>query len=256
MLKIKTKIALLCSEFGKNRGSILLEVAVALSIIGMISGFFLMKSTVANRAMSAQKTKNNIEIVTCALASYLSNNGRLPHPSADGSGFESENTTHAIGIVPFNTLGISEKNTIDGNTRPLIYVVEPAFSNSKTIYETNELAEDFHFFCRNLFPMDRKIEIANQDQSDTQDITAFVLDTEDNRPTVSDAGKIIVKPAANTVWIRRNLLLVQYLKASPCQQPQKFGKQWQNTADEANAAENAEQGSHYNSSNTPPFDDF
>lgn len=74
--------------FGRNfrrplhfRGSLLLEIAIALSVIGLISGFFVSKSITMGRVARERKTKNNIEIVTAALASYLAIHKRLPRPA-------------------------------------------------------------------------------------------------------------------------------------------------------------------------------
>lgn len=93
--KIKETIASLCSGCGRGsyrsgcdgkrrhrNGSLLLEIAIGISVIGLISGFFLTRGIAINRAAREQKTKNNIEVVTSALASYLATNKRLPRPSS------------------------------------------------------------------------------------------------------------------------------------------------------------------------------
>lgn len=217
--KIKTKIALLCLKFGKQRrGSLLLEIAIGLSIFSIISGFFITKTITANRAMRVQKTKNNIEIVTSALAAYLASNNRLPRPSSNNNGLESDNTICDIGTVPYNSLGIPQKNSLDGNSRPLIYIVEINFTDTfSSIYETNatdvEIGGYFRqYFCKTI--NNPKIKIALQ--TTNKDIVAFVIDTEDNKPIVSE-NEIIIKPSVNTFWIRRNTLLIQYIKCGSCE---------------------------------------
>ncbi len=209
--KIKTKITLLCSKFGKQcNGSLLLEVAIGLSIFSIISGFFITKTMTVNRAMRVQKTKNNIEIVTSALAAYLASNNRLPRPSSNNSGLESTELCE-LGTVPYNTLGIPQKNSVDGNSRPLIYVVEINLTHTfSSIYES-EVTISGEYFCKPI--ADPKIKIASQ--STSKDIVAFVIDTEDNKPIFSEGG-IIIKPSANTFWILRNTLLIQYIKCGSC----------------------------------------
>lgn len=218
--KIKIKTALSCSKFGRHikwlrskcGGSLLLEIAIGLSVLSIVSGFFITKTITANRAMRIQKTKNNIEIVTSALAAYLVANNRLPRPSSSDNGLESDNMMCDVGSVPYNTLGIPQKNSMDGNSRPLNYIVDINLTdNFSSIYET-ELSNEEKYFCKKIInPKIKKVpNIQNND------IIAFVIDTEDNKPKIED-GKIIIKPFANTFWTQRNMLLIQYVKGCPCE---------------------------------------
>jgi hypothetical protein len=196
----------------KLRGSLLLEIAVALSIIGLISGFFITKTILTGKIMREQTTKNNIMTVTVALAAFVANNYRLPRPSTDGNGREnSESDMTCVGKIPYRTLGISAKNTVDGNGRPLIYIVEILLTlKSEQIYDS--AVNMARCFCEGIF--DPKISVDKIDDTDTESPIAFVIDTEDNPPTIS--GKICVTASKNTFWISRDMLLMQYLKNSPC----------------------------------------
>ena len=220
--KIKEMIALLCSGCGRSccnrelkerKGSLLLEIAIGISVIGLISGFFLTKGIAINRVAREQKTKNNIEIVTSSLASYLATNKRLPRPSSsESNGIESENTNTTVGIVPFNTLGISEKYVIDGNGRHLIYMVEPALTAAcELIYFDSSSIISSKYFCDSVVLP--KIKIKTNAKND--DIVAFVIDTADNPPLTSDEG-VTVSPSVHTFWVRRNFLLIHYLKSCAC----------------------------------------
>ena len=194
----------------------MLEIAIAVSIMGIISGIFITKQTSMNRMMRTQKTKLNIEATTAAIASFLACNGRIPRPAHD-SGIESQNTDMMVGKIPYNTLGISEKSTVDGDSFPLIYVVDPKLTVCKSIYSTEEIFDDYDiYFCEKILAQQKSIVIKNQ--SDENDIVAFVLDTKDNAKnhiTDFDNQKIEITPSTNTFWIRRNVLLIQYLKMSP-----------------------------------------
>ncbi|MDR2067781.1 MAG: hypothetical protein LBP41_02215 [Holosporaceae bacterium] len=211
--KIKAKIALLYLKFGKPRGSLLLELAIVISIIGLISGFFIKKTIAANSALRIQITKNNIETVTMALASYVANQHRLPRPAADRNGYENsvvdyQDLSNFVGYVPFNTLGIPAKTALDGEAKPLIYAVEPSLTNNfGAIYEEN-LSSDY--FC---YPVvDAKIFI--NELTNLPDIVAFSIDTADNFPKISD--KITITISKNTIWISRDMILMKYLKNPPC----------------------------------------
>lgn len=216
ILKIKAKIALLCLKFGKNYkrlsdGTILLEMAIGISILGIISGFFITKTITANRAIRSQQTKNNIENITSAIAGYLATNHRLPRPSSNNNGLESEDVYCCVGTVPYNALGIPYKNTLDIKARPLRYIVNINLTdNFPSIYE-NYLTMDGKCFCKSL-----PTTITINSQQHSGDIIAFVIDTENNKPIISGQN-ISIAPSHNTFYIRRNALLIQYLKSKPCQ---------------------------------------
>jgi hypothetical protein len=208
--KIKTKIAFCCSEFGK-RGSILLEVAIATAIIGVISSFLIAKTIVANKIARTQLTKNNIETTAVALASFVANYNRLPRPSFDAEGRESADlgmdSSNFVGRVPFYALGIPAKTALDGDGKPLVYIVEPILtSDFPRIYEKGL----DHFFCEDFSP---KIFVDRIAVSSCNPV-AFVLDTRDNPPSVSEDIRITV--SKNTFWILRDELLMRYLKNAPC----------------------------------------
>lgn len=210
-----------------QQGSLLLEIAIALSVIALISGFFVSKSVTMGRIERESRTKNNIEIVTAALASYLAMHKRLPRPAvfdAFSTSYVSghrgcESTGCVIGAVPYNTLGISEKNVLDGKGRPLVYAVHPELTDHfDSIYfdqnKMRDLLELPKFFCDSTILSRIKIESFLENS----DIVAFVIDTIDNPPKIvgDEGGVIIVRPGPNTFWIRRNFLLIHYLKGCPC----------------------------------------
>ncbi|MDR1236492.1 MAG: hypothetical protein LBJ96_05825, partial [Holosporaceae bacterium] len=209
--RIKTKIAYFYLRFGKLRGSFLLEIAIAVSIIGLVSGFFVTKMITTGKIMRDQITKSNIETVSIALASFVANNQRLPRPSVDESGDE-KNTPEMtyVGKVPFHTLGIPMKSAADGNGKPLIYIVEATLtSDSDSIYSTPALTP---CFCKGI--PNPKILIKGMEDF-KNGIIAFVIDTDDNPPTLS--GEIRVKISKNTFWISRDGILMRFLKNSPCE---------------------------------------
>ena len=73
-----------------KKGSILLEIAVGISILTIISGFIVRKSMAANKYIREQQTKSNINTVVISIASFVANNQRLPRPSAANDGIENE----------------------------------------------------------------------------------------------------------------------------------------------------------------------
>lgn len=193
-----------------------MEIAIGLSVIGLVSGFIIVKTIATNKAMRLQTTKTNIEIVAIAIASFLSNNNRLPRPSVEFNGLESsrEDLAAFVGGIPYKTLGISSKYAIDGSAKNLIYIAEPTLTSSyiSSIYERG-----YHerFFCETIISA---IDV-NAVADNSGVIVAFCLDTSNNKPTISD--KIYITVSTNTFWVTRDILLMKYLKNCPCSTEQK-----------------------------------
>jgi type II secretory pathway pseudopilin PulG len=206
-------------KFGR-RGSILLEIAIAISIIGLISGFFITKTIAAGRALRVQITKNNIETIIIALSSFVANHSRLPRPSLNDKGYENSapetNLHNFVGRIPFGTLGIPAKITLDGNGRPLLYIVEPYLTfNFASIYE--KVMEN-NCFCHGIPSPNIMI---NNIRNLLPDVVALVIDTDDNQPTISETIRVTVSKYTN--WISRDRLLMQYLKNCPCKKELRRG---------------------------------
>lgn len=198
-----------------NKGSFLLEIAIGLSIIGIMSVFFITKQLAFNRISKEHITKANIELVADAIASFVASNYRIPGPAKENG---IENNSICIGKIPYNTLGIPEKSTLDGRGRPLTYIVELELTSCTELHQNNhnpfeqlDLRNDC--FCKEIL----KPKIMIKDQDSANDPVVFVIDTSDAKVSTLE-DKIIVTPSANTFWIRRAMLLIHYVKTSPYQQ--------------------------------------
>jgi type II secretory pathway pseudopilin PulG len=195
-----------------------LEIAIALSIIGLISSLFITRANISKRIIKAKTTKDNIETVTIALAAYLAENSRLPRPSTTGDGLENAagaDLTNYVGAVPFLTLGIYEKYALDGDGHKLVYVVEPALTIS--FDRIHEAPDDYfkttNYFCSEI--RDPSIHVESM-PNDHMDAVAFVLDDATNNPPTVTQDRIDVRISTNTCCLRRNFFLIKYLKSCPC----------------------------------------
>jgi hypothetical protein len=102
------------------------------------------------------------------------------------------------------------KSAVDGNGKPLIYIVEAILTlASEGIYSTSALTS---CFCKGI--PNPKISLNGMENFENG-IVAFVIDTDDNQPTLSE--EIRVKISKNTFWISRDMLLMRFLKNSPCE---------------------------------------
>ena len=190
----------------------LLEIAIGISILAVISGFVIRKTMTANKYMREQLTKSNIETVAMSVASFVANNKRLPRPSETNDGIESTSSNVKFGYVPYKTLGISATVAKDGNLQSLVYIVEPNLTtNCSKIY-----GDDFdsEIFCLNIpFPKISVQKNSNTENSNS-DVIAFAIDTSDHKNFIGE--NIVLHPTAHTFWITRDMLLMKYLKNSPC----------------------------------------
>lgn len=92
-----------------SRGFFLIEVAIVLLLLGAIFSAFthITKTSVAITKYTQEKT--NREIIVSSLAAYVIKNKRLPKPSINFNGLESDianNNKILIGQVPFKALDI------------------------------------------------------------------------------------------------------------------------------------------------------
>ncbi len=190
-----------------KKGSILLEIAVGISVLAIISGFIVRKSMVANKLMREQQTKSNINTIVISIASFVANNQRLPRPSETNDGIESSSLNLKYGYIPYKSLGISETIAKDGDKKPFVYMIEPELSkNHSTIYKT-EFGSSV--FCKNVCTPTISFQ-----KNPNNDVIAFAIDTKDHKNFVGE--EVILNPTAHTFWITRDILLMKYLKNSPC----------------------------------------
>ncbi len=190
-----------------RKGFILLEIAIGIAILTIISGAAIKKMLITKKSLNEQITKTNIDTVVIALASFVAINRRLPKPALDENGVESVHNC-SIGFVPYKTLGLSEHIAKDGRLNSLVYIVEPSLTNSSYIYE-NDI--DNNSFCNSV--LNPRIKFNSNLSSD---IIAFVVDIKAHKNIIHEQY-IELQPSEYTVWVTRNVLLMKYLKNSPCE---------------------------------------
>lgn len=111
-------------------GFMLLEVAFTLLIIGAVGtlGLSAYRSIKNNQAHAV--TEQRMDSLFKALAYYVHRNGLLPCPATSEDGFEQSSSigcSSSVGLVPYQTLGISEREARDGWQHKIVYAVDTAF---------------------------------------------------------------------------------------------------------------------------------
>tara|TARA_R110001583_G_scaffold131658_1_gene283430 strand:- start:15070 stop:16452 length:1383 start_codon:yes stop_codon:yes gene_type:complete len=142
-------------RLSSQKGFSLIEVAVAITLLGIIIGSL---SSIASMYLPYKRiadTKTQLSIAKQALTSYIKLNGRIPCP-LDESGTEISCRNGAFtGNLPAKILGLNTP-FLDGWGRPFFYAINPRLStNYKTFSDfigdqNNEIKGNQYLFCRDM----------------------------------------------------------------------------------------------------------
>ncbi|WP_198157389.1 type II secretion system protein [Candidatus Nucleicultrix amoebiphila] len=145
MLKTLKNAAFCIFNFKKLRstqdGFSLIEIAIALAIMGILASFTLPLLTLQLETRRYKKTLDHLEIVMVSLAAYLLRNGHLPCPASDifGKALKiCDSSKLFIGYVPYHSLGISLIFANDGFYKPILYAVEPNLTQTNKLQGQQE----------------------------------------------------------------------------------------------------------------------
>ena len=113
------------------RGFSLVELAVAMAVIGLLIGVLLPTITSQHETRQIQRTQKSLEEIKEALTGYAVTQGRLPCPDTDGDGAENRPLAAPFdcdgyaGELPFGTLGVGFE---DAWAQKFQYQVTPEFT--------------------------------------------------------------------------------------------------------------------------------
>jgi prepilin-type N-terminal cleavage/methylation domain-containing protein len=141
----------------KLSGFSLIEVAMVLCIIGILSGIGIPALNNFLKYQKTRKTEDHLEQIFHSLASYVLTNKRLPCPAKPGepapeNGISESNCLFSetfIGLVPYRTLGIPEKIAKDSYHNWITYAVNPSLTNSaiKSLNASHDSDSPNTVFC-------------------------------------------------------------------------------------------------------------
>lgn len=181
----------------KARGFTLIEIGIGLLVLGVITVSVMQIQKIAAARKATLETENRMGRVVQALADYVEVANRLPcpaDPAASDATFGHErgvtlgmltiagprpmgqcDTTNFEGIVPFQSLGLTYDQILDGWGRPFTYAVSPVFA------QDNDLSDDN-------FDLDGD---NNRDEAQNR-----------QTPATNDEDEVIVHPRCRTpAWI-------------------------------------------------------
>jgi type II secretory pathway pseudopilin PulG len=150
----------------------LLEVAIALSVLGVIAYMAMPLLGKVQQWQQVRITNAHQEKIIEALAGYVLANRRLPCPALSANGEAQATCTNdtKAGFVPYKTLGIDEKTAKDGNHHWMTYVVQPNLTSSQIYWiqpEEGLAVDPKNVFCKTLGD------------------GAFVMQREDGQPCIT-----------------------------------------------------------------------
>lgn len=133
-----------------QEGYSLLEIALSLIVLGLLSGGTLALIRSYSEGSRWHKTHINQEKIAQAVGFFLSRKGYIPCPAdprplGDKRGVARMTCQDrfARGIVPFRTLGLSEKTAKDGFGRWITYVVDPALAMPSGLLSRPSFCQSF-----------------------------------------------------------------------------------------------------------------
>ena len=164
----------------------LLEVAIALSILGVVAYMGMPLLGKLQHWQQVKVTNAHQEKIVESLAGYVLMNKRLPCPALSANGEAQAVCTNdtKAGFVPYKTLGIDEKTAKDGNHHWMTYVVEPNLASTRIsfIYTDPTLAIDPKtVFCKT--PGGGNLDVQTADKQScvvAPDFVAVVLSAHGN----------------------------------------------------------------------------
>jgi len=148
-ISLSSTLATLASQ--TRRGFTLIEIAIVLVVIGLITSGGLLAISPVIQSAKISETKQKMATVEAAILGYVIANGCLPCPAARGaaatgvtnnrtadytvacgSGGTCAGTTSGNGLVPWVTLGLSQNDATDGWDRRFTYAVNPSLTDAAT----------------------------------------------------------------------------------------------------------------------------
>ncbi|MDR2412328.1 MAG: type II secretion system GspH family protein [Holosporales bacterium] len=123
-------------------GFSLLEVAIALMVLGVLSSILIGSVRTTQRHMQLRTTQERMEMIFASLAAYALRHARLPLPCdpQDGSSY--------VGKVPCQDLGLPPYVAQDGWGQAFFYAVQETLTKTKALSpEKDEIFSEGGSFC-------------------------------------------------------------------------------------------------------------
>lgn len=198
----------------------MLEVAIALMILGVLSTVLLESTLTMQKRLQMRTTQDHMEMILASLAAYALRHSCLPSPDKS---FLKDGDTY-IGAVPCKELGLAPHIAQDGWKQPIIYAVAEDLTKTKTLMKGEEMDRDLEeTFCdvtRGTLHLNT-MEMPSSPNPSTV-IAIILYSTAGALPSVTDVfdGTVLKmdKEEKGIIrWVSRDVLMAAYAHF-PCQQ--------------------------------------
>ncbi len=118
-----------------SQGFTLIELAIVISIIGLIVGTGMVSINPMIKRYQLTKTRNNLQEANSALLAYSLQKGNLPCPSNSTKIGKAtcENTPIQKGFIPWQEIGLERNYAIDGFGRMMTYYIDSSYTNKSKL---------------------------------------------------------------------------------------------------------------------------
>lgn len=145
---MKTANTRIYEEKRKQKGFSLLEVAMALGLIGVLSIGMMNFYANSGKQRAISVAASDLEVAKSNLKKFYTVNHRLPCPDTDGDGFENCEMQNQYGILPYATLSMMKDTSNGAKSEQVLYGVVRIKTEGKDYDLTEKLnpkpASDTH----------------------------------------------------------------------------------------------------------------
>ncbi|MDR1267876.1 MAG: type II secretion system GspH family protein [Holosporales bacterium] len=200
-------------ERGALSGFSLLEVAIALAVLGVLSNVLMGSTLMMQKHLQLRTTQEHMEMIVASLAAYVLRHAHLPAPEEASDSY--------VGKVPCAALGLPAHVGLDGWKQPIVYAVEEKLTTTRTLSgsEGSFVSDMQSSFCD---VAQGTLRASSTPSSNASTVTAVVLYSSAGAPTTTAPfeGTTLNEDRAKSGivrWVSRDVLMSGYAHA-PCQQ--------------------------------------
>ncbi|MDR1032332.1 MAG: prepilin-type N-terminal cleavage/methylation domain-containing protein [Holosporales bacterium] len=219
-------------DIRSDRGFALLEVAIAIMVMGVILGILGPSLNTLRLCSSLQSNKQKYERICYAIAAYVIRNSHLPAPASEPNSGESNLDSPNLGFIPFKSLGLSKDVSVNSAGKPIKYIPNKTLVEATVINKpgggarSSLLSRTDCEFCARFEADTLSLDLINAQGQSVTDTTntksvnpiAFILFTDDQNVQIITGNKTIVKitsASSHIKYVFRDDLMSYYAKY-PC----------------------------------------